>query len=258
MNQPPKSKLLRLVEFLFRLAGVMVAWIFFCYLQGIIFMKLGISIRAGQVLVIGLMVAGYAWAIHYDLPFFVTRSKRQRWAISILLALLPSALVVGCLWLAVTQFLQDFNLAKFPSPTVPQNEAWFMDGGFHERDLIFIARPAGQKPRQLVGLCWFPECKFSSARWSRDGQVIVCSVESQNAGDQPVLAIGFDFNQNQPIIPSWLGGNGFQNATEAEWKKQDAALQKIIAAHGGFGADKIDDTVLKSREIHPWFWQLPK
>jgi len=124
--------------------------------------------------------------------------------------------------------------------------------------LFLFAKPAGQKPQRLANLCWFPDCDFSSARWSKDGQVIVCSVKAKNAGDKPVMVVAFDFSKKQSVMPSWMTGGVFQNAPESEWKKQDAAIQRTIAAHGGFGDEEIDDNILRSREKHPWFWQLPK
>ena len=220
--------------------------------------RLRFSARAAQVIIVMVMVAGYAWAIYYDLPFFTARSNRRRWLISTGLAVLPVALTAGCLLLALMQMFQDYRLAKFPSPTFSQNEVWFMDGGFLDRDLMFFAKPAGQKPQRLANLCWFPDCDFSSMQWSKDGQIIVCSVKAKTAGNKPVMAIAFDFSKNRPMMPLWMTGGGFQNAPEPEWKKQDAAIRKIIAAHGGFGDEEIDDNILRSREKHPWFWQLPK
>jgi len=173
------------------------------------------------------------------------------------LALVLSGGLFGC-WFAAQQLFQDYNLAIFSSPTFSQNEIWFMDGGFLDRDLILITKPIAQKPQKLANLCWFPDCGFSSAQWSKDGQIIACSVTAKAVGNRSVLVIAFDFSKNQSVMPTWMRGSGFQNVPEAEWKKQDAAIQSIIAAHGGFGDEKINDNILRIREKHPWFWQLPK
>ena len=96
---------------------------------------------------------------------------------------------------------------------------------------------SGRIPSQI------PDCDFSSAQWSKDGQVVVCSVKAKTAGNKPVMVIAFDFSKNRPMMPPWMTGGGFQNVPEPEWEKQDAAIQKIIAAHGGFGDEEIDDNI---------------
>jgi hypothetical protein len=173
------------------------------------------------------------------------------------LALVLSGGLFGC-WFFASQLFQDCRLAKFPSPNNPANEAWFMDGGFQDRDLILCVKPEGKKLQSLANLCWFPDCAFSSAQWSNDGQVIVCSVNAKNAGDKPVMVVAFDFSKNKRITPLWMSVSGFENKPETEWRKQEAVIKVMIATHGGLRDKQINDEVVRSKEKTLWFWQVPK
>jgi hypothetical protein len=172
--------------------------------------------------------------------------------------LLLFAGLVGCLLFARAQFFQDCNLAKFSSPANSANEVWFLDGGFLDRDLILYAKPKGQTLRRLANLWWSPDCYFSQAQWTKDGEVIVCALKVRDAGDRSFITVAFDFSDDKPITPAWMTVNSFDNRPESEWCKQELIIKEVITAHGGLSDEKIDDNTIRSREKHPWFWQLPK
>ncbi len=176
----------------------------------------------------------------------------------ICIALVLSAGWIGFWFIAIALQWQDQCLAKFVSPTNPADEIWFLDGGFKDRDLLLCAKSAREKPQRVASLCWFPDCGFSSAQWSGDGQVIVCSVNAKVTGDKPVMVVAYDFCKHQPVVPLWMTWSGFDNQPESEWRKQESIIHQIIADHGGLRNERIDDDVLKSKEKKLMFWQVPK
>jgi hypothetical protein len=172
------------------------------------------------------------------------------------------ALIIGggwfCLWFLGSQLFQDYRLARFPSPTYSTNEAWFMDGGVLDHDLLFLVKLKNQKPQGIANLCWFPDCDFSFAQWSKDGQVIVCSVKAKAVEDKPIMVAAFDFSKNKPINPLWLTISGFDNKPKAEWLKQEGQIKDVVAAHGGLSDPQIDNSMVINKEKTLWFWQVPK
>ena len=161
-------------------------------------------------------------------------------------------------WFAASQLFQDYRLAEFPSPANPASEAWFMDGGIVDRNLIFLAKVERKKPLELANLCWFPNCDFSSAQWSKDGQIIVCSVKAKATGERPIMVVAFDFSKRQSVSPLWMTVSGFSNPPEREWRKQESAIEELVAAHGGLSGQRIDNDMIVSKEKMLWFWQVPK
>ena len=134
----------------------------------------------------------------------------------------------------------------------------FTMGGFLDRDMLLYVKPQQQKLQSVANFDWFPNCEFSSAQWSKDGQVIVCSVKAKAVGDKPVEVVAFDFSKNKPMNPLWMTVSGFDNKPESEWRNQESLIKEIVAAHGGLSGRQIDDTMLKESEKKFWAWQFPR
>jgi hypothetical protein len=202
------------------------------------------------------LLAGYTWAVYFQFPFFKSRTRRQRLFISAGMALLPLFVVYGCLFILASQLFQDMKRAQFVSPANAKNKIWFYDGGFMDRDLYLYAEPKGQKIQFVSSLWWWPDCSFSYAQWTKDGQVIVCSLNVKAIGNAPVLVAAFDFSANKAFAPSWITKNSCDySRPESEWRKQELIIKGIIAVHGGLNNQRIDDDLLRKNEKTLWFWQ---
>jgi len=258
MTESSKSKLWWVAGLLLRLllVSILILVLLCAYLLTPIFLKLQINPRILLGLITACMIAGYAWAVYFRLPFFKSRTKRQRLLISASMALLPLFVVYGCLFVLASQFFQDMSRAQFVSPTNAENKIWFYDGGFMDRDLYFYAEPKGQKIQFVSSLWWWPDCSFSQAQWTKDGQVIVCSLNVKAIGNVSVLTAAFDFSENKAFAPSWITKNSCDySRPESEWRKQELIIKGIIAVHGGLNDQKIDDGLLRKNEKTLWFWQ---
>ena len=258
MDDSKKSKIRWLAGLVIRLLGVSSAAAVLTYVLGSTYVSLIINPRIFRWLILLGLLIGYTWAIYFGFPFLPKRGRRQKMFVSARLAMVLVLVTCGCVLVAFAQLSLDYRLAKLSSPANPADEVWFVDGGFLDRDLIVLARPEGHKPEKLANLCWFPDCGFASAQWSKDGKVFVCSVNTKTVTNGPVPAVAYDFSRNHPVIPAWMTGSGFSQKPAAEWRKQAATIQTLVATHGGWDGEPMDDKVIAGKEIKPWFWQLPK
>ena len=104
---------------------------------------------------------------------------------------------------------------------------------------------------------------LNDIRWTKDGQVIVCSfklLSEITTNDAPSSsAVAYDFSRHEVIAPSWLT---FDN-TGAEWKESswrafEPTVAKIVAAHGGLSKERKTYADIWREEKRLWFWQIPK
>ena len=259
MNQSFKLRIKWFAGLFFRLLMVSILGLFCAYLLSSVSWKL----RIGFLVFIGLMtiamIIGYAWAIYFNCPFFQSRTKRQRLFISAGMALIPLFITYGCLFILAKQFFDSMSRAQFSSPANPANQIYFYDGGFMDRDLWLYAKPNGQKAQFVANIYWWPECYFSEAKWTKDGKMIVCSlnVKPDNQPAMNVMAVAFDFSENKSIVPSWMRKTSCDINPVSNWQKQEANIQEMIVAHGGLSDNRITDDTIRANEWKLWFWQTP-
>ena len=168
----------------------------------------------------------------------------------------------GCLsaWLFANQTILNWDemaRATFDSPAGSKNEVWLYDSGFLDRDLSFYAKPVGRRPQFVANVWWAPDAYFSSGQWTKDGKMFVCSMIVKTVGDKPVKAVAFEFSRNKVIMPSWITRVSFDAGSKADWHKQEAVIEEMIAQHGGLSDSRITDGIIKAQEKKLWFWQTP-
>ncbi|HTB83120.1 MAG TPA: hypothetical protein VK742_05650 [Candidatus Sulfotelmatobacter sp.] len=204
-----------------------------------------------------ILIGGYTWAIHFYSPFFQSYTKRQRLLISTGMAFIPLFIVYGSSLFLLEQFFDSMQRAQFASPANPLNQASFYDGGFMDRDLLLYVKSDGQKPKFVAKLWWDPECYFSEAQWTKDGKMIVCSLNVNTASNQPIMAVAFDFSANKSMVPPWMTNFLSEEKPESDWRRQESDIKEMIATHGGLSGSRITDDVLIANEKTLWFWQKP-
>jgi hypothetical protein len=219
-----------------------------------------------------VLLAGYTWAVHFGFPFFPLRSHRWRLIFS---AILASVLVAACYATVCAAFLLLMSSgmgAWFVSPMAPVNRILFVDAaGFLDRDFYLFAEARGQKARFVARLDETGYYRLSNVQWTKDGQVVVCSLillggisdtghATMTEGELPTAAvIAYDFSVGQTIAPSWLAFDtqGLE-AKESSWREFEPAVQKLAAAHGGLTRNRITDDIVRSKEKLMMFWQIPQ
>jgi hypothetical protein len=212
-----------------------------------------------------VQLASYTWAVRFGLPFFPLRSRRWRLIFSAGLALVLVAACYATFYAALLVFWSSGAGAWFVSPTAPANRILFVDRiGFpYGRDFSLCAKAQGQKARFVAqlddGTGYY---RFSHAQWTKDGQVVVCSlILLRNLSDksvEPAAVIAYDFSAGQTVAPSWLAfdtqGLKFK---ESSWREFEPTVQKLATAHGGLTRDRITDEMVRSKEKLMMFWQIP-
>ncbi len=265
MNLSFKLKIKWFVGLFFRLLLVSILGLFCAYLLSSVSWKFRIGFPVFSGLITIAIIVGYAWAIYFNFPFFQSRTKRQRLFISAGMALIPLFIAYGCLFILSKQFFDSMSRAQFSSPANPANQIYFYDGGFMDRDLWLYAKPNDQKPQFVANVYWWPECYFSNAQWTKDGEMIVCSlnvkpnnhVKTDNQPTISVMAVAFDFSANKPIVPSWMRKASCDLGFESDWRKQETNVLEMVAAHGGLSDSLITDDMIRANERKLWFWQTP-
>jgi hypothetical protein len=257
MNQSFKLKIKWFAGLFFRLALVSILGLFCAHLLSSVFLKLRFGFHVFSGLMTIAMIIGYAWAIYFNFPFFQSRTKRQRLFISTGMALIPLFIAYGCLLILAKQFFDGMQRAQFSSPANPVNQICFYDGGFMDRDLWLYAKSDGQKTQFIANIWWSPECYFSDAQWTKDGKMIVCSLNVEVASNQPIMAVAFDFSANKSIVPPWMTKISCDFKPEADWRKQETNVKKMVVAHGGLSDYRITDDTIRANEKKLWFWQTP-
>jgi hypothetical protein len=191
----------------------------------------------------------------------MTASSKSKITVCILIL---SILVLGgftCLPV-IKSFAQiDYERAQFLSSGDSANQISFYDGRILDRDLFLYAEPKGQKAQLIYNLAWRPDASFARAQWTKDGQVIVCSLGVNADGKfMWVLATGFDFSENKALNSSWMEKKSYWATPESKWRKQESIIKGIVAAHGGLSDQIIDENILEKSEKTfktLWFWQTP-
>ena len=105
------------------------------------------------------MIAGYACAIYFRFPFFQSRTSRQRWFISAVIAVPAVFLTYGCV-IALLAAAFDFvstsdkrtESVTLPSGEVLENHTYYESGwdGGDRFNKLFLKNPA-QRTSELVG-----------------------------------------------------------------------------------------------------------
>jgi hypothetical protein len=142
-----------------RLAGVSFLVLLFVFMLGGVFVGTRIDPAIWRGFITVLLLIGYAWAIYFRFPFFVSRTKRQRLFISTGIALPTVFLTYYCVTALLTAAV-DFastsdkrtESVTLPSGEVLENhtyyESGFLDGERYNK--LFLKNPA-KSTSELVG-----------------------------------------------------------------------------------------------------------
>jgi hypothetical protein len=101
MTESSKSKLWWFAGLFLRLLLVSFLEFILFLLLGQVSYDLGFSSRISVCLIAITMIAGYAWAIYFEFPFFPSCTQRQRLLIAIVIALFPSFVAYYCVCFGV-------------------------------------------------------------------------------------------------------------------------------------------------------------
>lgn len=235
------------------------------------FGKLKILTLAPVWLTMLILFIGYTWAIHFRLPFFSARANFQRWLISSAFGVLS---IVACLFTIYALFALALSLGRGVGYSSPANAAdkvlFASDQPFTndrlasgDNGLCLFAKPKGEKMRFVAPL--EHECVFclDGFRWTKDGQVIVCSfmlLREITTNDVPSSSVvAYDFSRHEAIVPPWLVfDNTGARYKESSWRGFEPTVAKIVAAHGGLGKERKTYEDMWPEEKRLWFWQIPK
>jgi hypothetical protein len=204
----------------------------------------------------------------------MTESSKSK--ITVCILILPIA-IVGILvcwrcWPIVNTFSTTDGSPKMMgaeifSPANPTNRILFVDdgAGFIDREFFLYAERSGEKPQFVVKLQTVEETgtfRLGYVQWTKDGQVIVCSLilKRRDESDQPAAAvIAYDFSANKSIVPESLDLISVApEFTASKWKESEQFVQKLIAAHGGLDDYKISEEMVRNKEKATSFQPNPK
>lgn len=216
------------------------------------------------------LLMGYTWAIHFKLPFFSSQKNFQRWFISSVFGVLS---VTACCFITYALFLFAFSGergVKYSSPANTSDKVLFASDQFWSNDILtsgdnglcLFAKPKGEKMRFVAPLEHELVFCFNDFRWTKDGQVIVCSfkllreITTNDVPSSPVVA--YDFSRHEAIVPPWLiFDNTGATCKESSWRVFEPAVAKIVAAHGGLSEERKTYEDIWREEKRLWFWQIP-
>jgi hypothetical protein len=108
MTESSKSKFWWFVGLFFRLVLVSFLSLILSYVSLATFMGLGFNNRISWGLIVIGNVAVFAWAIYFRLPFFLSRTNRQRFLISTVIAL-PTVFLIYFCGVALLSAALDFG-----------------------------------------------------------------------------------------------------------------------------------------------------
>ena len=151
MTESSKSKLWWFVGLFFRLMLVSFLSLILSFASLLTFMGLGFNNRISWGLVVIGNVAVFAWAIYFRLPFFQSRTSRQRWIISAVIAV-PTVFLAYYGAAALLTAALDFGSTSdkrtesvtLPSGEVLENHTYYEDGwdGGDRFNKLFLKNPA--------------------------------------------------------------------------------------------------------------------
>lgn len=267
MTVAPKSALQWLAGLLLRLVAVTI-------LLCLLFWFVGSSFSTKPLSLVLLAVAsliGYTWAIHFKLPFFSSRTHFQRWLISSAFGVLS---VVACYFAICALFLFALSFGRgveYCSPANPADKVLFATDQQWSNDVLtsgdnglrLFAKPKGEKMRFVAPLEHELVFCLDDFRWTKDGQVIVCSfklLSEITTNDVPLSpVVAYDFSRHEAIVPPWLiFDNTGATGKESSWRAFEPTVAKIVAAHGGLSQERKTYEDIWREEKRLWFWQIPK
>jgi hypothetical protein len=147
-----------------------------------------------------------------------------------------------------------------------KHEAWFVLEGFQDRGwTLFVRSDPKAEPKPVARLDW-DVCRFTGAEWSRDGKVVVATLDispyngqrvtstvydksrKQLAGVLPdgqriypcereVRAYAYDYSQGQPLLPP--GATCGSLPTVVDWLDFESNVVSLVDEHGGFDGKPI-------------------
>jgi hypothetical protein len=171
---------------------------------------------------------------------------KTKTALNLTLIFLPFA---GVLLAVIFWFYISFGSqigAIYVSPANPANKVSFIWNSFrNSSSLLLFANPRHQRGRLVAELIFENRYAFSNAQWTKDGQVIVCSMLDDQNKDQTVLGIAYDFSNDKILAPAYNG---------TEFNKIEPDIKKLVMAHGGLGGSQIWSNQITNRL---WPWQVP-
>lgn len=212
------------------------------------------------------LLAGYTWAVWFRLP---SRTIRLRLFISAGIAVPLAALCFIVIFaVGFCVLLGSPQGAIFHSPMNPANEILFVDSGTQNRDFFLWAMPKDQSP-QFVGR---PQVdgyyRFVSAQWTKDGQVVVCSVillggvadcmDCKESELPRATVVAYDFSHNRALLPDWLRTRTLffdKPRKEPSWREFEPIVEELIFTHGGLSDIRITDDMVRHEEETPPFWE---
>ena len=153
--------------------------------------------------------------------------------ISIIIALIL-LLIIGFILL---QGLSSPALAKFSSPANPKLEVWLLEEGFQDRGLYLFVKSPEKEPLFIGKLDWTGLHAFSYLQWSKDGQVIIATVQLPNG--KQFISFAHDFSTRQTLSPPWESRVTSSERPDEDWINLQSNILNLITLHGGAAPDHI-------------------
>jgi len=161
------------------------------------------------------------------------------------------------------QLVSEISLARFAAPANNGNEVRFYDhSGFIDEDLTICAKTAGRPEQRVLHFVSFGYA-FSSAEWTKDGQVVAVEMaylpnDEKGSNLQHAWVIAYDFSTGRALAPAWLDIDRVNQLSHgnrvADWRGAESQVLAVVAAHGGLAGPRL--TSLERH--HLWRWQTPE
>jgi hypothetical protein len=270
MNQSSKSKLWWFAGLFVRLGCVSLLGLMLWFALVAAFGRLKILTNAPTWLTTFILLIGYTWAIHFRLPFFSSRTNFQRWLISSAFGVLSVVAGYFTIYALFALALSFGRGVEYCSPSHAADKVLFASDQEWSNDVLtsgdnglcLFAKPQGKKMRFVAPLEHELIFCLDDFRWTKDGQVIVCSfkllseITTNDVPSSPVVA--YDFSRHEAIVPPWLiFDNTGATTKESSWRAFEPTVAKIVAAHGGLSEKrKIYEDIWRDEKTL-WFWQIP-
>jgi hypothetical protein len=150
------------------------------------------------------------------------------------IVLIPLALFVS---FHVLQGISSPCIAKFPSPSNPKDQAWLLEEGFQDRGISLYAKTAHAKPVFVAQLDWAEGHKFSYLQWTKDGQMVVATV---NPSDRGLKVYAYDYSTRSILRPSWVSESSCEDRPQRDWISYQSNILKAVETHNGLDTSSID------------------
>jgi hypothetical protein len=271
MNQTLKTKLWWFAGMFVRLGCVSLLGLMLWFVLVAAFAKLKILTNGVNWLTVLILLIGYTSAIHFKLPFFSSRTNFQRWLISSALGVLSVVAFLFTIYALFALAMSFGRGVKYSSPANAADKVLFASDQLWSNDMLKVgdnglrlfAKSNGEKMRFVAPLEHELIFCLDDFRWTKDGQVIVCSFKLLRKITTnevpPSSVVAYDFSRHEAIVPPWLiFDNTGATTKESSWRAFEPTVAKIVAAHGGLSEERKTYEDIWRDEKRLWFWQIPK